>query len=147
MFKECKEKRMSDVLILQGRAVNTGTVQGEAFVLDVPFSFIGDFDVDSGVLTINGHPLFGKSIASKVLVCPTGKGGTIAPFIAFRAQQQGTAPSAILCQKADPVLCECAFTINIPLLDTFEQNPVDVITNGVRLAIEGNTVTLKQDSH
>jgi predicted aconitase with swiveling domain len=136
---------MSDVLTLQGRVVNAGTVEGEAFVLDVPFSFIGDFDVDSGALTINGHPLFGESIAGKVLVCPTGKGGTIAPFIAFRAQQRGTAPSAILCQRADPVLCECAFTIGIPLLDTFEQNPVDNIPNGVQLTIGGNTVTLKQE--
>ena len=135
---------MTDILTLHGRVLNAGTAQGEAFVLDVPFSFIGDFDIHTGSLTISHHPLFGTSIANKVLVCPTGKGGTIAPFIAFRAHQEGTAPLAIVCHRADPILCECAFTIGIPLLDSFEQNPVDSIENGVHLLIEGNTVTARQ---
>ena len=35
-------------------------LSGEALVLDVPFSFIGDFDPDTGKITILNHPLFGK---------------------------------------------------------------------------------------
>ena len=129
---------------LKGRVINGGTVQGEAFVLDTAFSFIGDFDPNTGKLAIQGHPLFGKSLAGKVLVCPTGKGGTIAPFIAYQAWKQNNAPAAILCQKAEPLLCESALTINIPILDNFNENPVAKIKTGQMLSINQDEVTVEE---
>ncbi len=45
---------------IKGRVINGGNASGEALVLDVPFSFIGDFDPDTGKITILNHPLFGK---------------------------------------------------------------------------------------
>jgi predicted aconitase with swiveling domain len=125
---------------LQGRVINGGKVKAEAVVLDVPFSFIGDFDPDTGKLTIEGHALYGKSLANKVLVCPTGKGGTIAPFIAYQALQKGNAPAAILCEKAEPLLCESAIAINIPILDSFDNNPVKMIKTGQVIVIDRDEV-------
>ena len=126
---------------LTGRVINAGSVTAEAVVLDLPFSFIGDFDPDTGTISIEGHPLFGESIAHKILVCPTGKGGTIAPFIAYRAWQKGNAPAGILCREAEPLLCESAITINIPILDSFTQDPVASIKTGQIVSINNNEVT------
>ncbi|MGD8563783.1 MAG: DUF126 domain-containing protein, partial [Desulfarculaceae bacterium] len=64
---------------LKGRIINPGDVSAEAVVLEDPFSFIGDFDPDTGRLNLHGHPLAGTLVAGKILVIPTGKGGTIAP--------------------------------------------------------------------
>ena len=128
---------------LKGRAISGGKVQAEAFVLDVPFSFIGDFDPNTGKLTIEGHPLYGKSLANKVLVCPTGKGGTIAPFIAYQASQKGNAPAAILCEKAEPLLCESAIAINIPILDSFDGNPIEIIKTGQSISINDDEVIVE----
>ena len=125
---------------LKGRVINGGKVKAEAVVLDVPFSFIGDFDPDTGKLTIEGHALYGKSLANKVLVCPTGKGGTIAPFIAYQALQKGNAPAAILCEKAEPLLCESAIAINIPILDSFDENLLETIKTGQLIAINNDEV-------
>jgi predicted aconitase with swiveling domain len=125
---------------LRGRVINGGKVKGEAVVLDVPFSFIGDFDPDTGQLAIEGHRLHGASLANKVLVCPTGKGGTIAPFIAYQALKKGNAPAAILCEKAEPLLCESAIAINIPILDSFDENPVEMIKTGQVIAINNDEV-------
>jgi len=127
---------------LKGRVINGGSVKAEAFVLSVPFSFIGDFDPATGKLTIEGHPLYGKSLANKVLVCPTGKGGTIAPFIAYQALKKGNAPAAILCEKADPLLCESAIAINIPILDSFDESPVEMIKTGQLITINKDEVTV-----
>ena len=74
---------------IKGRIINGGEAIGKAFVLDIPFSFIGDFDLQTGTLAVENHPLFGKSLAGRILVCPTGKGGTIAPFIAYQAKKNG----------------------------------------------------------
>jgi uncharacterized protein len=125
---------------LKGRVINSGQVQAEALVLDVPFSFIGDFDPDTGEITIEGHPLSGRSLANKILVCPSGKGGTIAPFIAYRAKQQGVSPVGILCRKADPLLCESALAINIPILDSFDKDPVACIKTGMSVTINQDEV-------
>ena len=129
---------------IKGRVINGGNATGEALVLDVPFSFIGDFDPDTGKLTILGHPLFGKSLANKILVCPTGKGGTIAPFIAYRAWKNGNAPLAILCEKVEPILCESALVINIPILDSFDANPVEKIMSGQHVSINNDEVEVTE---
>ena len=127
---------------LRGRVINGGKVKADAIVLGVPFSFIGDFDPTTGKLTIEGHPLYGTSLANKVLVCTTGKGGTIAPFIAYQALKKGNAPAAILCEKAEPLLCESAIAINIPILDSFDENPVESIKTGQSISIQNDEVII-----
>jgi len=133
-----------DTMELKGRAITGGSAEGTAFVLDIPFSFIGDFDPANGNLAVEGHPLFGQSMAGKILVCPTGKGGTIAPFIAYEAMKKGNAPVAIVCQRAEPILCESAMAIDIPILDGFPLNPVEVIRTGQSVSIDGNRVEVKE---
>jgi phosphomecalonate degydratase small subunit len=127
---------------LKGRVINGGEAKGEAIVLDVPFSFIGDFDPVTGKLAMEGHPLFGETIAGRILVCPTGKGGTIAPFIAYEAKKNGKAPAAIICEKAEPLLCESAIAIDIPILDRFDRNPVDVIKTGQTVVVKDNEISV-----
>ena len=129
---------------ITGRVINSGDVRGTAVVLDGPFSFIGDFDAASGTLVMEGHPLHGETIAGKILVCSTGKGGTIAPFIAYQAKLAGTAPAAILCEKADPILCECALVIDIPILDGFDPAPAASIATGQQVSIEGAEVGIEE---
>ncbi len=129
---------------MKGRVINGGNASGEALVLDVPFSFIGDFDPDTGKLTILNHPLFGKSLANKILVCPTGKGGTIAPFIAYQAKKKGNAPAAIICKKVEPILCESALAINIPILDSLSEDPVQRIQTGQFISIEDDEVSVAE---
>jgi len=127
---------------MKGRVINGGNASGEALVLDVPFSFIGDFDPETGNITILNHPLFGKSLANKILVCPTGKGGTIAPFIAYQAKKKGNAPAAILCKKVEPILCESALAIDIPILDSLSEDPVEHIKTGQFISIENDEVSV-----
>jgi len=127
---------------MKGRVINGGNASGEALVLDVPFSFIGDFDPETGKLTILNHPLFGKSLANKILVCPTGKGGTIAPFIAYQAKKKGNAPAAILCKKVEPILCESALAIDIPILDSLSEDPVEHIKTGQFITIQNDEVSV-----
>jgi len=129
---------------LSGRIINGGQVKAEAVVVDVPFSFIGDFDPKTGTLNIAGQEASGLSITGKILVCPTGKGGTIAPFITYDAKKRGTAPAAILCESAEAILCESALAIDIPILDRFEGGIVDRIKTGQMVSISENQVTVER---
>lgn len=125
---------------IQGRQLNAGDVEAEAFVVDFPFSFIGDFDPATGHLVAGGHPFHGHSMAGRILVCPEGRGGTMGPFILFEAQKRGTAPVAILCNRIDPVLYESAITIDIPVFDRFGLDIVSRLRTGQRLRIRGRDI-------
>ena len=131
---------------LIGRPANPGQAEAEAIVLDVPFAFTGDFDPGTGVLTIKGHPLEGKKIANKILVIPFGKGAVNAATVLYSAHKKGSAPVGIICDKADPITLECAMTVGIPIIDSFDSNPVDVIQTGdyVKITGEGGLVIVER---
>lgn len=107
-------------MILTGHIINKGKAEGYAIVINTPFSFIGDFEPTTGKLLMSEK--MGENVKGKVLVCPTGKGGTLGPYVAYDAMIRGTAPAAILCEKADPILALSAITIDIPMIDNFAKN-------------------------
>lgn len=131
-----------DHMKLQARALNPGYVTAEAFLVEQAFSFIGDFDPQTGALLIPHHPRYGESLAGKALVCPGGKGGTMAPFLIYEAFQLGNAPAAIICNRADPILFESAMAINIPIFDSFDGDVLALLKNGQLIAINGEDIAI-----
>lgn len=131
------------MMVLNGQVLNSGRVEGKAVVLDIPFSFIGDFDPETGKITIRDHKLEGENIGKKILVYPFGKGGTIAPFIVYEAKERGNAPSAIICREAEPLVALCAISIDIPIVHRFDKDPVKCINTGNTVTVNGNNGTVK----
>lgn len=128
---------------LIGKALNPGKVSGKAIVFHTAFSFIGDMSSETGEVTMTGSKHFGESLKGKVLVFQTGRGGTIAPFILYKAVKNGVGPCAILCDKADMLTLECALTVNLPILDHFEDGKItELVNDGDVLRLDGNTVTV-----
>jgi predicted aconitase with swiveling domain len=121
--------------LIKGRVVNGGSVKGNSVVISTPFSFILDFDVYTGGLTKETH----ENLAGKILVCPSGKGGTVDPYVAYDAKIRGTGPLAILCQEVDPIIALSAITIDIPILDRFDVDIVGEVKTGDYLEIDGET--------
>lgn len=127
---------------LQARSLNPGYVTAEVFLVEQAFSFIGDFDPHTGALLIPHHPCYGESLAGKALVCPGGKGGTMAPFLIYEAFQQDNAPAAIICNRADPILFESAMAINIPIFDNFAGDVLTLFKKGQLVAINGEDISI-----
>ncbi|MBW1783597.1 MAG: DUF126 domain-containing protein [Deltaproteobacteria bacterium] len=122
---------------LRGRTINGGDAESEAFVLEDPFNFTSDFDARTGTLGIKGHPLYGKKIGEKILVFPAAKGAVTAAITVYHAKKMGNAPAAILCRKADPITVECAMVVDIPIMDSFEKDVIEVIKTGDRVKVFG----------
>jgi len=117
-------------MILKGKTVKKGKVEGEAIVSKLPFSFLGDLDVATGIVVGSKHDLAGKSIANKIFVFPTGKGSTAAPDWAYMAKRRGNAPKGMICQEVEPTLAMVAITHDIPMVHKLDQNPLEVIKTG-----------------
>jgi len=123
-------------MILKGRTIKKGKVEGEAIVSELPFSFLGDLNVFTGQVMGSGHDLEGQSIANKIFVFPTGKGSTAAADWAYMGKKRGNAPIGMICQEVEPTLAMVAITHDIPMVDELDQDPLKVIHTGDQIKID-----------
>ena len=130
-------------MILKGRKVVAGTVEGEALVSTDPVSFYGGVDPDTGVITEPGHACCGKCITGKVFVFPTGKGSTVGSYVIYRMKKQGTAPAAIVNVETEAILATGCVISSIPLVDKLDPDPVKTLKTGMKLKVTGEKGTVE----
>jgi uncharacterized protein len=117
-------------MILRGKTVKKGKVEGKAIVSRMPFSFLGDLDVKTGKVVPEGHDLKGQSIAGKIFVFTTGKGSTVGPNVAYQAKQLGNTPAGMICLEVEPVMAMVAIMNDIPMVHKLDGNPLELIRTG-----------------
>jgi predicted aconitase with swiveling domain len=122
-------------VILRGRKIVGGIAEGEALVSRDSVSFYGGVDPDTGVITEPGHACYGKSIAGKVFVFPTGKGSTVGSYVIYRMKKQGTAPAAIINVETEAILATGCVISSIPLIDKLDGEPLKTLKTGMRLHV------------
>ena len=87
-----------------GQPVAAGSASGEAVAADVPLSFWGGYDPETGMIIDRRHPLAGQLGSGRVLVIPSGRGSCSGSGVLLEAIHNGTAPAAILTSRLDPVI-------------------------------------------
>ena len=115
---------------LRGHTVSPGKAEGEAIILEAPFSFLGELDPDTGKLASPLNKHFGQDLRGKVIVTPTGKGSSMGPVISWYAMKAGNNPAAIICLKAEAILASAAIMAGIPMVDKLDKNPLELIRSG-----------------
>lgn len=126
-------------MIVKGRIIFQGTVQGSALVTSQPISFFGGIDPGTGVMVERGHELEGECIAGKVLVFPTGKGSTVGSYTLYRLKHNGLAPLAILNRECEPITAVGCIIAEIPCVDHL---PISEILPGSLVRIDGECVSI-----
>ncbi len=122
-------------MILKGNKILGGkVVEGEALVQKENFSFFGDVDRDNGVINVGTNA--GKSFKDKIFVFPQSKGSTLAPYVVADCKRNRVAPKAILCQKADGVVAMVAILSDIPTMDEFEKDIMEVVETGDHIRVD-----------
>jgi len=123
-------------MILKGRTIYPGFTSGKALVSQMGISFYGGVDPETGVVSEDGHDLQGLSIASKVLVFPTGKGSTVGSYVLYRLKKNGTAPLAIINAECETITAVGCIIAEIPCIDQVE---LEKIVTGMTLQINAQT--------
>ena len=134
---------VNEMILKGGRTVNPGTAEGEALVTKIPFSFLGELDPSTGIIPAPGHELQGQSVVGKVLVCPTGKGSSGGPNIAYMAKKAGNAPSALIFLEVEPIIALGAITADIPAVDRLDKDPLEVIKTGDWVKVDATQGTVE----
>jgi len=126
-------------MVLRGRAIYKGRVEGEALVTSMGISFFGGVDPESGVVVEKGHELEGQSISGKVLVFPTGKGSTVGSYTLYRLKHNGAAPVAIVNAECETITTVGCIIAEIPCVDRI---PIEQLAAGQRVIVDGDKGTV-----
>lgn len=124
-------------MIIAGRSISRGIGSGELLVSPVPISFLSGVDPETGTIVEKGHPLYGQSIAGKVLAFPYGKGSTVGSYILYALSRSGNAPAAIINEEAEPIIVTGAILGRIPMVDRINV-PLYRLKNGVGVTVDGD---------
>lgn len=89
---------------IAGKAVLTGSAQGEVVFTAEPLSFWGGYSAREGKVIDTRHALYGASVAGKILVLPGARGSSTGSGILLEAIRLGTAPAAMILQRPDAIL-------------------------------------------
>jgi len=130
-------------IILRGRKIIGGVAEGEAVVTKQPISFLGGVNPDIGQVVERGHELEGQKITGKIFIFPHGKGSTAGPYIIYAMAKRKTAPAGMINLEAEPIIAVGAAMGNIPLVDRLDKNPLEVISPGDRVKIDGDQGTVE----
>ncbi|MCP4710454.1 MAG: DUF126 domain-containing protein [Planctomycetes bacterium] len=90
--------------ILIGKAVVSGTAEGEAVVTDQPISFWGGLNTETGEIIDRRHEKSGTNVTGKVFVFPQGRGSSTSSAILAESIRNGTNPAAIINLQVEPIL-------------------------------------------
>jgi len=124
---------------LKGRIIYKGKVQGEALVTEMPISFYGGVDPNTGIVIEKGHQLNGQSVKGKILVFPQGKGSTVGSYTLYRMKKNGTAPAGMINKECETIVAVGAIISEIPCVDKIN---VSKIKTGDQVSIEDSTVKI-----
>jgi predicted aconitase with swiveling domain len=130
-------------IVLRAHPIAKGKGEGKALVTREPLSFWGGVDVATGTIVDRNHELVGEKIVGRVLVFPTGKGSTAGSFRIYACAKRGTAPSAMINVRADPVVAVGAIISGIPLVDRVEKDPLSIIETGDYVVVDANNGLIK----
>jgi len=120
------------------------TVSGTALVTDVPITYLGYVNRDTGVIEEPGHPLDGVAIEETILIYPKGSGSTVAPFVLMGLIYTGKGPKAIVNRDVCPLTLPAASLLDVPYAHSFDADPCLAVNSGdeVEMTLKGGVVNL-----
>ena len=123
------------------RNIAKGKGKGELIVSSEPISFLGGVDPETGIIIDPTHELKGECIKDKVLFIPGGKGSTVGSYVIFQMMKNDTAPNAIICLNAEPIIATGAIMSDIPMVDSPAQTKD--FTTGILVEVDGDNGTIE----
>ena len=118
--------------------ISEGKSDGEALVSldDIMFYLIKP---ETGVVIEPSHDLYGKSMAKKILIFPSGKGSSVVQADGlFQLNKNGNMPKAMIIQYPETVLVSSAIIMDIPMVDKVDPAFYEDIKSGDEIIVNAD---------
>lgn len=115
-----------------------GKAKGKIMKTKKPINFLGAVDKKTGIIRDNKHDMFEKSMKNKILVFPHGIGSSVGAYTIYSLKSNNSAPSGMVCTKADlSVVSGCALA-NIPMVIA-NQEQFDSLVDGKEITLDAES--------
>ncbi|ASR37409.1 hypothetical protein BAY61_23085 [Prauserella marina] len=133
-------------IVLSGRKVVPGVVEGEALVSHETISGWGGIDPAKGTIIERRHELFGVCFTGKILVFPGAKGSSGWSGFFQTTRLMGTAPLGMIFTVITTKAALGAVVTRVPAVTDLDRDPVAVINTGdwVRIDADRGLVEVKE---
>lgn len=91
-------------MIVETRALTSGTTEAPLLLLDTPLSLWGGVDLQSSEIVDRTHPQQGTPIANRILAMKSARGSSSSSSALVEIARVRLAPAAIILGKFDPIL-------------------------------------------
>ena len=118
--------------------ISRGKGRGPVLVSTEPLSFLGGVDPGTGRVIDQKHPLHGRSMKGKVLLIPGGKGSTVGSYVIFQMAKNETAPAAIICLNAEPIIATGAIMAGIPMVDRPSEDLLGLLEDSMEVEVDAD---------
>lgn len=128
-------------IILKGRGVIPGVVEGTALVCPRSITGWGGVDPRTGIIKDFDNPNKGKTIKDTILVMPGSKGSNGWSCYFGAARAAGCSPRGWMFTTIDTSVGVASAVMQIPTIVDFEkgQDPCEFIENGDHVRMDGET--------
>ncbi|GGC84630.1 hypothetical protein GCM10007216_14160 [Thalassobacillus devorans] len=89
---------------ITGNVIVAGKGEGEVIATDVPLSFWGGYNSETGDIIDHHHPLYGENLTGKVFVLPGGRGSCTGSMVLLQAIYSNNSPGAIILKQIDEII-------------------------------------------
>ncbi len=120
---------MTQKVIVKGKA------RGTIMKCVNPINFLGAVEKKTGVILDKSHDLYQKSIKNSILVFPHGIGSSVGAYTIYSLKSNNSAPSAMVCLKADLTVASGCALANIPLV-LVNQEEFDSLQEGSEATLD-----------
>jgi len=102
------------------RPISPGVARGKVMRCNTPISFLGDVNLETGIIENPDNNHCGETVAGKILVFPNGVGSTVGSFVMYSLAKRGAAPAAIVNTEAETIVATGAIIGGIPMVDSID---------------------------
>jgi hypothetical protein len=127
-------------MMIRTKGIGHGRAEGSVVLSHMPISFLGGVDASKGCVVEQGSDIMGESFAGKILSFPHGKGSTVGSYVIYQLKKSGTAPAAILNQKAEAIVATGAILSGIPMLTGI---PTGILARGDKAIVNADEGTIE----
>ena len=132
-------------IVLQGRGVIPGVVEGKALVCERSITGWGGIDPETGVIKEHGHVHQGECIKDTILIMPGSKGSNGWSCYFGAARVAKTAPKGWVLSRIDSSAGVASAVMRIPTVVDFDRDkdPCQIVRTGDTVRIDGTKGTLE----